>query len=1174
MSVEFDVLGPLQVRVDGRELLLGGFTRRAALGFLLLNAGRVVSISELTEALWADGPPPTARGILLNVVSALRKSGIDLVTRKPGYLLRVEPDRVDLHRFRAGIARAATAPGPEQAAVALREALSLWRGPALADLVADGVAWPALVEISRLHDVAVEDRFDAELACGRHREITAELEALVHDHPLRERVQGQLMLALYRSGRQADALAVFRAARDRFDAELGIDPGRDLVALEQAILTQDPALAMTTAHAPTVLERKKVSVLVVRLALPGTDEAADERLDAAVPVVCRQIEDLGGVLVATLGSTVCAAFGAPISREDDAARAVRAAFEIVGERPAAAAVCTGPARVTSGDRLEVGGTVLDAGLRLVAQAAEGEVRTCPTTDRTLTPAGDDTPLVGRSREMARLCEAFDEVVRSRRPRVVTLVGEPGAGKSRLLREFGAGRRVLTGRTPPFARNDAFAPLAEIVRGHAGVFGSDPPEVVTAKIQAISDDPWLVTQLCALVGAGPRGGDVLMAWRRLVEHIAAEPLVVVAEDLHWADDLLLDYLLGFAATAEDVPLLVIVTGRPELLERRPGAAITLGPLSDEDTTLLLKMLTIRHDVCADLPALLQRAAGNPLFAGEYVRMLRDGAPDQLPDTVQTVIGARLDSLPPLEKVVLQDAAVLGRTVWPGAVAAVAERDVAEVARCLEVLRQRDFLTRRTTSNVVGEIEYAFSHVLVRDVAYDRVPRATKAMKHYHAAEWVRALPLEHVPLLAYHFQEAVWLAEAAGKPCDVLGREAREALTEAGRKATALAARDTAVRSYRAALEVCPPGHEDRAPLLTLLGASLAWHGTGAEELSEAVDLFVARGDFAGAAEASQALWRSLRHKGDHREAVRHLDRTLEFLARTEPDERVCRIQAHTARALTLAGRLEDAITTARAALRGAVGEDRAVALETLGMTRAKMGDAAGVDDMLQAIAELRAAGMSTALCLFNLGSIHALLGNGPARLAARAEARVAASRHGDSYTIAWLDSSRYVELFWAGDYEQALANLGESIAKTPCQPYFHSIRARILLLTGDVTGARADAAKALELAREKGHPGELQHPLVLAARIALLDGEPAGAVVGELLPLLAGQPITGPIGVGLPIVLAATGHGPEAMAAVSPSRWKDAAIAYLQGNRQEAFRIYREIGSAPDADESLVIDRK
>ncbi|MDX8028835.1 BTAD domain-containing putative transcriptional regulator [Lentzea sp. BCCO 10_0856] len=1170
MAVEFNVLGPLQVRVDGGELRIGGFTRRAALGFLLLNAGRVVSISELTEALWPDGHPPTARGILLNVVSALRKAGIDLVTRKPGYLLRAEPDRVDLHRFRAGLARAATAAGPEQRAVFLRDALALWRGPVLADLVADGVAWPALVEITHLRDVAVEDRFEAELACGRHREVIAELEALVHDHPLRERLQGQLMLALYRSGRQADALAAFRTARERFAGELGIDPGRELVALEQAILTQDPALAVTAAQAMTLLERKKVSVLVVRLVLTGADEAADEQLEASVAAVRRQIEDLGGVVVTTLGSTVCAAFGAPVNREDDAARAVRAAFEVVGGRPASAAVSTGPALVTSGDRLEVSGTVLDACLRLVATAAEGEVRTCSTTDRVLAPTGDDAPFVGRSTEMATLWEAFEQVGRTHRPRLITLVGEPGAGKSRLVREFAAGRRTLTGRTPVFGRNDVFAPLAEIVRAHARIFDTDSAKVVTAKIQAISDDPWLVTQLSALVGVSPQGSDVLMAWTRMVEQLAAEPLTVIIEDVHWADDLLLDFLRGLAETADDVPLLILVTARPELLERRPSwsGVVALDALSEEDTSLLLKMLMTRHDVAADLSALLQRSAGNPLFAGEYVRMLRDGAPDALPETVQTVIGARLDSLPPLEKVVLQDAAVIGRTVWPGAVAAVAERDVAEVARCLEVLRQRDFLKRRPTSNVVGEVEYAFSHVLVRDVAYDRVPRTTKAMKHYHAAEWVQALPLEHVPLLAYHFQEAVWLAEAAGRPCDIMGQKARSALTEAGRKATALAARDTAIRCYQAALAVCPPGHADRVELLTLLGSSLAWNGGGIDELTEAVSLHLARKDFAGAAEASRVSWRACWHHGDYAEAGRHLDRTIEFLALAEPDERVFTVQAHLAHSLTLVGRLDDAITAARAALTGATGTERAIALEALGLARVKQGDPAGVDDMRQAVTERREAGVSPSLCLFNMGTAHAMLGDARARLAVRAEARVAALRHGDSYTISWLDSSRYVELFWDGSYAEALANLDESIAGSPAQSYFHAIRGRIRLLTGDLTGAAEDADTALDLARGKGQPGELQHPLALRARVALARGEPVHAWVDELLTLLPGRQITGPIGVSLPIVLAAAGHGPDSLAEVSWSRWRDAAVAHLSGDRDEAVRTYREIGSVPDAGEA------
>ncbi|MDX3661163.1 BTAD domain-containing putative transcriptional regulator [Streptomyces sp. ID05-26A] len=1128
MSVEFAVLGPLQVRVNGREHRVGGFTRRATLGFLLLNAGRVVSISELTAAVWPDEPPPTARGILLNVVSALRKAGLDIVTRKPGYLLRVEPDRLDLHRFRAALAQAAKA--PEQASQVLADALALWRGPVLADLVADGISWPALVEITRLRDVAVEDRLDAELACGRHREVIAELEALVSDHPLRERVRGQLMLALYRCGRQADALAVFRDARERFATELGIDPGPELVALERAVLAQDPALAAAPASALTLLERKKVSVLGVRLDLPGQGEAADERIEAAVSAVRRHVEGLGGTTVTTLGSTVCAAFGAPVNREDDAARAVRAAFEITGAHPAAAAVTTGPALVTSGDRVEVGGSVLDACLRSLAQAVRDEVRTCPVTDRALAPAGDDAPFVGRTTEMAALAETYEQVRATGRARLITLTGEPGAGKSRLVREFATGRRTLTGRTPPFARNDVFAPLAEIVRSHAGILDTDDAAAVMAKIQAITDDPWLVTQLGALAGIG-QGSDVLMAWRRLVEQLAEEPLVVIVEDVHWADDLLLGFLHGLADA--DVPLLVLLTSR---LEARGD--ITLTPLSEEDTRKLLEALLARHDVTADLPALLRRAAGNPLFAGEYVRMLRDGVPDALPETVQNVIGARLDSLPQKEKSVLQDAAVVGTTVWPGVVAAVAEQDVTEVTRSLEVLARKDFLQRRSTSNVAGEIEYAFSHVLVRDVAYDRIPRGTKAMKHYHAAGWVRKLPLEHVPLLAHHFQEAVWIAEASGRPCDIMGRAAREALTEAGRRATALAAKDTAIRCYRAALAVCPPGHPDTAELLTLLGSSLAQSGEGIEELTQAVELHLAAGNFAGAAAATRASWRASWQRGDHAAAERHLDRTIEFLTRTEDAHGV---QAYLAHSLTLADRPVEAIDAARQALRGATGVERAIALEALGLAKVNLGDPAGIDDLRQALHERRGAGVSTGLCLFNTSTAYSVLGDTKTRLAVRAEARVAARRHGDEDTIAWLDSSRYLELFWSGRYAEALEALAE-----PATPDQLTVRGRTRLLTGDLAGAAQDAV----------------HSPVLRAHIALLTGERVEAA----LP----RQVTAVLGASLPIVLAATGHGPDCLADAPWSRWKDAAVAFLNGDRQEARRIYREIGSKPD-DESLVI---
>ncbi|MGI5507073.1 BTAD domain-containing putative transcriptional regulator [Lentzea sp. CA-135723] len=1155
MPIEFAVLGPLQVRVDGHEHHLGGFTRRATLAYLLLHANHVVSISDLTGALWPADHPPTARGILLNAVSALRKAGVEITTRKPGYLLHT--DRLDLHRFRTALDQA-TAATPEQAARILRGALALWRGPVLADLVAEGVTWPALTRITERRDHAVEDLYDAELANGRHREITADLEALAQAHPSRERVQTLLMLALYRSGRQADALAAARTTRRHLAAELGVDPGPDLVRLEHAILTQDPALATHHPEALTVHERKRISVLAVRLDLPGTDEAADERLATAVAEVSSLAEALGGTTITTLGSTVCAAFGAPRNREDDARRATRAALEITGTHPAAAAVATGPALVTSGDQVTVSGTVLDAATNLLTRTARGEVRTCPVTTRATTPTGDDTPFVGRTAELAALHRAHDEVSSTGRPRVVTLHGEPGTGKTRLVKEFTTGRRTLTGRTPAFAGNDTFAPLAEVVRTHAGILDTDDAGTVTSKVEAISTDPWLATQLKALVGVGPQGNDVLAAWRRLVEHLADEPLTLVVEDVHWADDLLTDFLHDLATT--NVPLLVLLTTRQDQLIGPDS--IPLHPLSEEDTAELLAALAERHHVDADLTQLRKRAQGNPLFASEYVRMLRDGAPQALPETVQTVIGARLDSLPQLERSVLQDAAVIGETVWPGVVAAVAERDRAEITRCLEVLAQRDFLRRTSTSKVAGEAEYAFSHVLVRDVAYDRVPRGTKAMKHYHAAEWVRSLPLEHVPLLAHHFQEAVWIAEASGRPCDIMGAKARAALTEAGRRATNLAAREAAIRCYRAALAVCPDGHPDTAELLTLLGSCLAQTGDGAEELARAAGLHRTAKNFAGAARAARSSWRAAWHRGDHEAARHHLDEAIEFLTvAPAPD-----VQAYVAHALTLTDRLEEAITAAESALQTAENLERAIALEAKGLARVKQGDPGGFDDLRHAVAERERAGISTGLCLFNASTAYTTIGDAKARRRARAEARRAAHRHGDQDTLAWLAASSYVELFWDKRYADAL-----QVLENPTHSHLHAARGRIRLLTGDLGGARQDAATALALARTTGIPTDLHHPLTLTARIALHTGERPDT--SELLPLLRGHQITGLAGVDLPVVLAATGHTADALATVSWSRWKDAAVAHLNGDRATARRIYQEIGSAPDADdESLVID--
>jgi DNA-binding SARP family transcriptional activator len=247
--LDFRILGPLEVRAEDTPLPLGGAKQRVVLAVLLLDAGQVVSRDRLIDALWGEAPPLTARHTLDAYVSRLRKLLGDepdrLLTRAPGYVLQVEPGAVDLQRFER-LMEAGSAALQEgrfaAAADTLREADTVWRGPPLADLAFEPFAQAPVRRLVELRLAAIEDRVDAELALGRHGALAGELRELVAEHPLRERLRAQLMLALYRAGRQAEALEVYRSGRLRLVEELGLEPGPALRALEQAILDHDPAL--------------------------------------------------------------------------------------------------------------------------------------------------------------------------------------------------------------------------------------------------------------------------------------------------------------------------------------------------------------------------------------------------------------------------------------------------------------------------------------------------------------------------------------------------------------------------------------------------------------------------------------------------------------------------------------------------------------------------------------------------------------------------------------------------------------------------------------------------------------------------------------------------------------------------------------------------------------------
>lgn len=269
--MHFRILGPLEVITGDRPVPLGGIRQRSVLGLLLLQPNRVVSTSSLMSAMWPERPPASARKVVQNSIWSLRRllcSGegsseqVALLTKVPGYKLCLDTDQVDLHRFQRFVeqGRASLAGGdPERASLVLRRALDLWQGPVLADLGECGIDSADLAAAQSYQLAALEEYFEAELACGRHFSVLAELERTARTHSHRERLCGQLMLALYRCGRQADALAVYRATRAALREGYGLEPGHELRRLEVAILNQNPVLTLPSTRTEFALLGRSVA---------------------------------------------------------------------------------------------------------------------------------------------------------------------------------------------------------------------------------------------------------------------------------------------------------------------------------------------------------------------------------------------------------------------------------------------------------------------------------------------------------------------------------------------------------------------------------------------------------------------------------------------------------------------------------------------------------------------------------------------------------------------------------------------------------------------------------------------------------------------------------------------------------------------------------------------------
>ena len=561
---------------------------------------------------------------------------------------------------------------------------------------------------------------------------------------------------------------------------------------------------------------------------PGADpEDLTGRLRPFHELLRRQIEGFGGTVEKIVGDVVFGVFGAPVTHEDDAERAIRAALRIreeVQQRrrrdPSSLAVrvgiATGDVVVSLGSGPRIGervtGDVVNTASRLQSTAPPDGIVVAESTYLATEfdfrwqelwsvtvkgkadpiriwspieargrmaieppdPAG--APFVGRREEFATLRTDFLSSLRDRRPRLVTLVGDAGLGKSRLIAELSVVTDELpdlvrwrVGRPLPYGDTTAFAPFADIVKAEAGILDSDPPDSAASKLDvtlrraSAGDEEMqrLHRHLLPLVTAEAPTEDAtreetFSAWSTFIERLAQEnPTILAFEDMHDASPALFSFLDLLLDRVGSVPLTVVVTGRRELYEVRPGwgerpgaTTMQLEPLSDGETAQLVAALRDRDTLAADVAeAVVERSGGNPLYAEEFMRMLRDqarhddetgaeGAEQQqavgLPPTIQALLSSRLDALPVRLRAAAQDAAVVGLTCWPGAIGAItgAADDVARAS--LEDLVEREVLRRAKTTSVAGQTEYAFRHVLVRDVAYGRIPRADRARKHREIA----------------------------------------------------------------------------------------------------------------------------------------------------------------------------------------------------------------------------------------------------------------------------------------------------------------------------------------------------------------------------------------------------------------------------------------------------------
>ena len=764
-------------------------------------------------------------------------------------------------------------------------------------------------------------------------------------------------------------------------------------------------------------------------------EAVKALVDRTLRVLGEEIERFGGSIDKFIGDNVMGVFGAPVAHEDDPERAVRAGLAMQDAMEDAnrqsrekydvgfslrVGINSGEVMAGAvGDRYTVMGDSVNVAARLQAAGRpdtvtvgestyratreaiayerleplnlKGKEEAVPAWEATgvLTeprraPSRAQTPLIGREEEAELLMSLAERIERESRPHLVTVLGQAGVGKSRLLRELMTNLAeadepptIRRGQCPPYGAGIAYWALAEVLNDEFEIRDTDAPDAAWEKLRSGVSD--LMTELGDET-AGERNAALLAiplgleppeelqqsepdpqrmrealfsAARATVEAIAQRrPLVLAIDDIHWADEGMLD-LIDHLTRFVRAPLLLVCLTRDELLERRPGwgggrrnaTTISLEPLTESETReLVAALMPSSENGSGDVvPQVAERSGGNPLFAEEMVnRLLEEETVEAqaLPSTVQSLLAARLDSLDPLERRLLQSASVVGQTFWEGALVATASEEGLDLGKTLSNLEEKDLLAPSSASRLAGEREYAFKHVLIRDVAYSMLPKSVRCRKHVEVAEFIRERAGERsdgvIGLIAEHFARAAALGSEAGLDRDALAElqiQALDSLEAAGDAAAALYSNAEAFDRYTSALEISEslePGAiarigEKQGDVALRMGRVDAAVGVW----ERCLDYHRAEEDLARVADLHRKIGAALWHKGERRASIDNYQRGIDLLKDGPPCielvrlyEEAASLYMHTGdnmlaiyaseKALRLAERLDEARAASRA----------------------------------------------------------------------------------------------------------------------------------------------------------------------------------------------------------------------------------------------------------------------